>query len=85
MWWQYLNPMNWIKLFGLITTVWNAAISLYNQFQEYLKKKHQEQRLDDMKKIEQRLDEVNKIEDENERLKQKAKAASDLEDLLNKP
>lgn len=78
-----INPMNWFRAFSVLSTVWDACVLAYNKFKEWQLKRAQAKVTDQLKSAEEKIDQSNKITDPNERLKQKAEAANEIENSIH--
>lgn len=83
--WAFLNPMNWGKAYLVFKAFFEGCSSLWNAYVEYQKQASLSKKMDELKRIQEEQDVANQIADDEERLRAKAKAAHDLENLIAGP
>lgn len=81
--WAWLNPLNLIKIFGLVKGLADLLIAGYNLIAGKITEYNQKKKIETIEKAESSLSKANEIQNDEERLKAKAHAAKDLEDSLN--
>lgn len=74
-----LNPMNWSKLFSVVSQV----LSLIRAAIDFFRKRAQEKKLEELRRLEEALKEANKIDNDDERVRKKAEVMCAIEKKRN--
>jgi hypothetical protein len=82
-WLALLNPLNWIKILGLINSILGFVKSAATFVAAAWRNRKQANEIEEIKQVEEQIQNANQIEDTETRLKEKADAARKLEEALN--
>lgn len=80
----WLNPLTWIKILGLLKSLWDIGVAVFSWIAAFLRKRSQDKEIEKIHKAEEKIDAANKVENDGERLKEKADAACEMEQVLDR-